>query len=201
MPAEPPPSGARRRRFAKPVPAERAYVAFRAPAQHHPDWLALEAIAELFFGGPSSRLVRRLVTEMEAATQVDGMVTPLADPGLFEVFATLRQGHEAELVEDVLLGEAARVAAGEVSAADLAKVKRKLETSFWMDLVTGDGKAEALGHFESTLGDWRRLTEVAERTRALTVDDLARAATHYLREEALVSVVAEPSDEDEEMDS
>jgi zinc protease len=195
LPEEPSPSGARRARFAKPVAAERIAMGCRAPRQGDPDWLALEAVAELFFGGPSSRLYRRLVTEEEAASAVDGTVTPLADPGLFEIFGALRADVPAERVEIAFLEESARVARGEVPAADLAKVKRKLETGFWTELYAAEGRAEAVGHYESTLGDWRRIGEVAARTRALTVDDLARAASTYLTEASLVSVVAEPSGE------
>jgi zinc protease len=195
---EPPPRGPRRKRFEKAVAAQRLAMGFRAPRQADPDWLALEAVSELFFGGPSSRLYRKLVTESEAASAIDGTVTPLADPGLFEVFAALRAGIDASVIETGFLEEAARVAKGEVPVAELDKVKRKLETAFFTELYSIEGRAEAVGHYESTLGDWRLIGEVADRTRALTVDDLARAAGKWLVEDALVSVVAEPSGEVED---
>ncbi len=55
-----------------------------------------------------------------------------------------------------------------------------------------DGKAEALGHYETALGDFRKVTALAERLAAVTADDVARVVRAYLRPERRTIVIAEP---------
>ena len=70
-------------------------------------------------------------------------------------------------------------------------------------MVDIDGKAEELGHYETTLGDFRQLGVLAERLASITADDVARAVRHYLVPSHRTIVIAEPEedvDEDEDDD-
>jgi zinc protease len=200
---EPPQSVERRASWKKPVPADRAVFAWRAPAQGHPDWLPLQLASEVLLGGPSSRLYRRLVVESETASSVSGMLMPVAQPGLFEIFTSMVRGKTAADAEAIIDEEIERLIVGSLSPAELAKCKNRYETGFWSELETADGKAEALGHYETVLGDYRGLFAAAARVETLTVEDVRRAAATYLRKEARTIVVAEPSgevDDDEDDD-
>ncbi len=197
---EPAQTSERRASWKKPVQADRAVFAWRAPAQSHPDWLPLQLASEILLGGPSSRLYRRLVVETEIASSVSGMLTPAAHPGIFEIFASMVRGKTAADAELVIDQEIARLVSEPVSAAELAKCKNRYETGFWSELETCDGKAEALGHYEAVLGDYRALFHAAERVALLTAEDLQRAAATYLVPQARTIVVAEPSGEDEDED-
>ncbi len=194
----------RRARYAKPVAADRAIFAWKSPPQVHDDWVVMMVLNEILVGGPSARLYRELIIEREAATTVHGMLAPFHDPGLLEVFVGLKRGHAFPEAAEVIDAASARLAREPVSAAELAKVKNRLETELWTQLDTADGKAEALGHYECTTGDSRRLFEVARRVDEVTAEDLMRAAAVYLRPERRTVVVAEPSgeepDEDDEGD-
>lgn len=198
VPAEAPQESTRRATFAKPVPADRAIFAYRSPPQAHPDWLALEVACEILCGGPSSRLVHRLVVDKEAASQIAGDVAPLRDPGLLEISVSMKRGHTAAEAEAILDEEAARLAADGPEPAELDKARTRLETAFWADLDNAEGKAEALGHTETTLDDYRRLFEIPRLLAALVPEDLARVARRYLVASSRTTVVAEPSGEAEE---
>ena len=67
-------------------------------------------------------------------------------------------------------------------------------------LVDVDGKAEALGHYETALGDFRRLTALAERLTAVTADDVARVVRTYLQPARRTIVIAEPEADDDDAD-
>jgi predicted Zn-dependent peptidase len=76
--------------------------------------------------------------------------------------------------------------------AEVEKAKAIAETDFWTSLVDVDGKAEALGHYETALGDFRKVNAVAERLAAVTTDDVARCVRAYLRADHRTVVIAEP---------
>jgi zinc protease len=192
--AEPVQVSERRASWKKPVTADRAVFAWRAPAQSHPDWLPLQLASEVLLGGPSSRLYRRLVVESETASSVSGMLMPVAQPGLFEVFASMVRGKTADDATAILDEEIRRLVAEPVSPAELAKCKNRYETGFWSELETADGKAEALGHYETVLGDCRTLLAAAERVRDLTGEDLQRAAATYLRRDTRTVLTIEPAE-------
>jgi zinc protease len=196
LPAEPPQRGERRATFEKPVAADRVVMAWKTPQQGHPDWLVVQAINELLTGSPSARLYRRLVVVDETASSVQGMVMPFHHPGLCELLVTMKRGQPAAVAEAVIDDELDRLRREPISDAELGKIKSRVMTDFWSELETADGKAEALGHHEATLGDYRRLFDVAPAIDALTADDVQRVARAYFVTEARTVVVAEPSGED-----
>jgi zinc protease len=211
VPEEPPQAGERRARYGKPVAADRMLVGYRAPAQGHADWLPLLFANELLLGGPSSRLWRRLIVVEECAAQAQGMVMPFQHPGLYEIVVSMKRGHRATEAEAALDEEIARLASDPIPDAELEKVRNRVETDFWCELETADGKAEALGHYETVVGDYRRLFDFATRAESITAEDVKRAVRTYLGREGRTLVVAEPSgeappggddgDEDEEVAS
>lgn len=190
---EPQQGGERRARFAKPVAAERAVYAYKSPAQAHPDWLPLLAAAEILTGGQSSRLWRELVVDREAATGVSAALTPFRDPGLCQLYVSLKRDAASDAAEEAIDRAIATLAAAPPSDAELAKAKNRLETSFWSDLDGVDGKAESLGHYETTLGDHRVLFDAARRLADVGAEDVRRAAETYLVRDARTVVVVEPS--------
>ena len=189
---EPVQIGERIARFKKPVPADRLLVAYRAPAQSHADWPVLDLISSLLTGGPSARLYKRLVVETQVCSSCDGYVLPFRDPSLFELSFTLTRGNDAAEVITEVNDAAARLCDVPVSQAELTKVKNGAETDFWGPLASCDGRAEALGHYHTTLGDYRLLFRALDELRRVDAGDVMRAAHRYLDSGQRTIVVAEP---------
>ncbi len=179
-------------RAPKPIATDRLLVGYKAPGQDDPDWATLEIVATLLAGSPSARLYRRLVIEREVASSVDAQLTPFRDPSLLRLAVTSARGHGADEVLALIDGELAAMAERPPARAEVEKAKALAETDFWTSLVDVDGKAEALGHYETALGDFRKVTSLAERLAAVTVEDVARAVHAYLRPERRTIVIAEP---------
>jgi zinc protease len=182
-------------RAPKPIATDRLLVGYKAPGQDHADWAVLEIVATLLAGCPSARLYRRLVIEREFASSVDAQLTPFKDPSLLRLAVTAARGHRADEILGVIDGELAKMAEQPPARAEVEKAKAIAETDFWQSLVDVDGKAEALGHYETALGDFRKVSAIAERLAAVTVEDVARVVRAYLQAARRTIVIAEPESE------
>jgi len=187
-------------RAPKPIATDRLLVGYKAPGQDDPDWAALEIVSTLLAGCPSARLYRKLVIEQEAASSVDAQLTPFRDPSLLRLAITTARGHSADEVIASVDRELAALIENPPQAAEVEKAKALAETDFWSALADVDGKAEALGHYETALGDFRRLTSLAERLTAVTTADVAHAVRKFLVPTARTIVIAEPEAETAESD-
>jgi zinc protease len=189
-------------RAPKPIATDRLLVGYKAPGQDDVDWPALEIVSTMLAGCPSARLYRRLVIDAEAASSVDAQLTPFRDPSLLRLAVTAARGHTADEILGIVDEELAAMLAKPPSRAEVEKAKALAETDFWSGLVDVDGKAEALGHYETALGDFRKLSAISERLAAVTADDVARVLRGYLASSRRTVVIAEPEAEtDAEGDS
>jgi zinc protease len=179
-------------RAPKPIATDRLLVGYKAPGQDDADWATLEIIATLLAGCASARLYRRLVIEREAASSVDAQLTPFRDPSLLRLAVTAARGHTADEILAAIDRELTAMAEQPPRHAEVEKAKAIAETDFWTSLVDVDGKAEAIGHYETALGDFRKVNSVAERLAAVTTQDVARCVRSYLRAERRTLVIAEP---------
>ena len=198
--AEPPQTRERIVRAPKPIATDRLLVGYKAPGQDEPDWATLEIVATLLAGCPSARLYRRLVIERELASSVDAQLTPFRDPSLLRLAVTAARGHGADQILAVIDEELALMAAQPPARAEVEKAKAIAETDFWTSLVDVDGKAEALGHYETALGDYRKVNALAERLAQVTVEDVARVVRTYLGSEQRTVVIAEPEPDHDDAD-
>jgi zinc protease len=185
-------------RAPKPIATDRLLVGYKAPGQDDPDWAALEIVSTLLAGCPSARLYRRLVIEKEAASSVDAQLTPFRDPSLLRLAVTTARGHDADEILETIDQEIAALLESPPTTKEVEKAKALAETDFWSSLVDVDGKAEALGHYETALGDFRRLGVIADRLTAVTADDVARVVRTYLMPTKRTIVIAEPEDDGED---
>lgn len=187
-PAEPPQARARRRQVQLPTVTEKLSIGLRAPALGDPRWVALSVLNDLLFGGRSSRLVKELVLDDELATTCWGFVTPFADPGLYEVWVSLREGRRAEEAEARVWAAFERVRREGVPEAELAKSRHQLELSMIGAMETTGGKAEQLGFDDTVVGDPVASFDRLERYRTIT-EDAIRAVAHQVLQKKRSSTV------------
>jgi zinc protease len=185
-------------RAPKPIATDRLLIGYKAPGQDDADWAPLEIVSTLLAGCPSARLHRRLVIQDEAASSVDAQLTPFRDPSLFRLAVTTARGHSADEILQTIDRELASLRDHPPTNGEVEKAKALAETDFWSSLVDVDGKAEALGHYETALGDFRKLDSLAKQLTAVSADDVARVVRTYLVPAKRTIVIAEPEDADAE---
>jgi zinc protease len=192
---EPPQTAERRVEVQKPAATEKLVVGYHAPALGDFDYPALSLLAEVLFGGRASRVYRKLVRDLETAVDVSGSVGPFHDPGLFEIYASAREGKTALELLTVLDEELDRVCGGVVTRAEIERAKARFELSLVGGLDTVDGKASTIGFYDTVLGRPAAAFERLEMTLALTTSDLLRVARRYLRRESRSVVLVHPQGE------
>lgn len=164
----------------KPTPTEKLSVGYKAPALGEPDYAALTVLNEVLFGGKSSRLYRALISDAELAGEARGSIAPSRDPGLYEIWVSLREERTAEEALVVVDAALEAVIAAGVAESELEKAKNRLELGFLHGMETASGKAEQIGFYETVLGDAGRIFSQLDAYRRVTSSDVRSVAAKLL---------------------
>lgn len=187
--AEPPQYGERTVRVEREGKAAYVFVGYRAPAATDPDWFRLALIDSVLagasapggngIGNRTSRLYRALV-ETELATSVSGGLYPSVDPYLFSIMITVRDGRHPEEVQAAFDAEIERVAAGEISEAELEKARKQARALFAYGTERVTGQAFWLA-FTENLSSYTWYEGYLDHLAAVTLEEVRQAARRYLR--------------------
>ena len=176
----------------KQVSSSRLYLAYATPPQAHEDWLALSLLTSVLTGGPSSLLYRELVVSTPIASSVDCSIMPFRGPGLFQISVNLLPDIEVEDALNIVKTCLADICKKPVPNAELEAAKAGQEMDFWLELDTLDGRAEAIGHFETTAGHYRELFSHAERIQLFTPEDVMRVRNKYFSDTGHITLRVVP---------
>ena len=179
----------------KPTPTEKLALGYRGPALGTPDFAALTVLNEILFGGKSSRLYRALISEGEIASDARGSLAPFSDPGLYEIWVSLREGHTAGEARTIVEQALATVARDSVSPAELDKAKNRIELGFLQGMETASGKAEQIGFYETVLGDASRIFLQLEAYRSVTAEAVKDAVARLLVPQRRTTLIVHPNGE------
>ncbi len=171
--------------------------AYHVPQTSHADFYALQVFQTILFDGQSSRLYQRLVDKDQIAIDVGGGVPFAFDPTLLILYAQPKQNVKPQKVETALYDELKKIQSGGVSTAEIEKAKNILLASFYRNMKTINGKADALGTYELFFGDYRKLLTAGESYGKITAEDVKRVANSYLVEKNRTVVTLIPTAEEE----
>ncbi len=173
-------------------PREQAVVlqAFPGPRAHGEDFYVGEMADELF-SGMASRLFERVREEKGLAYFIrSGRVLGL-DTGMFYFFAGTQPGREAEVLAEID-AEIARVTAGGVEPAELARCQTRLKAARRQGLQTNSSRAMQAGINAlqgQPINDWKNYDT---RIDAVTIADLAKFAQRYFQRALRTQLVVRP---------
>jgi len=189
---EPEQTAEKRLEVTKLTPTWKLNIGYHSPALSHPDHLPLSVLTEVLFGGRSSRLLKVLVRDLELASDVRASLSPLADPGLFEIFVSAREGVSAEQLLEVVDAELDRVLTDPITEDELVRATARTELSLLQGLSNNEGKASTIGFYEVVLGNpiagFERLSALA----SLRPEDMAAVARRYLKRSARTVILVRP---------
>ena len=111
----------------------------------------------------------------QLASDVDGDLSPFAEPGLFEFSLILRPGVSGAAALAALQAELTRLP-DDLQAAELEKARCNLELAILEELQDVEGCAAALGHHETNEGDFSRALTQLARYAKVELGDLSRVA-------------------------
>ncbi len=192
--AEPPQVGERRVTVEKEGTASYLKIAYHAPSADHPEFVALLLVDAILTGAKginlwssfrtpppqrSARLYRRLV-EGRLASSVSGVLLPTADPFVYTVSVTARDGVALDAVEGATVAELDRVAREGVTPQELDRARRQLRARLVFENDSVTNIAHQIGYFE-TVASLEVFLSLEDRILRATPDQVAEAAAHLLR--------------------
>lgn len=186
---EPEQMGERRVRVERPGTTHFVQMGYRVPAATDPDWFKLELVNSILCGpdgmggggidNKTSRLYKALV-DTELAASVDGGMTQTIDPFMYMINVVVRDGRTPEEVEAALNVEIDRLRNGDVTEAELNRVKKQARALFAYSTERVTMQAFWLAFTENVEG-YQWFENYVDNLEAVTLDDVKEAAAHYLR--------------------
>ena len=176
------------------VQLPRVYDAWHTVRAFARDAAALDVLADVLAGGKSSRLYRRLVYEMQIATQVAAYHDALRLDGSFRLFTTARPDHDLNELQRVVDEEIRRLAETGPTPREVERVVNQTEAQFLarMERVGSfGGKADQLAYYDYFVGVPDYFQADLDRYRRVTPAEVQRVARAYLlrRHRVVLSVV------------
>jgi zinc protease len=159
--------------------AELARRAASPPAQN--DIYPLVVLSAAMSNGVTSRLYQALV-ERELAVTATTNCDQFRDPGLFNVYVTVRPGVEARRVEEVIHSELARVAKDGLTPAEVEKAKQQIVAQVAYNRDGTFNVASQISEAEA-VADWRFYKDYAANILRVTAEDIKRVAGIYFTED------------------
>jgi predicted Zn-dependent peptidase len=167
-------------------------ITYAIPNFEHEDQVALSAISEILSAGKSSRLEKSIVYEKQLANMVTAYNMELQDPGVFLIMAMCNPGVEATTVEKEILLELERLKKGDITQAELDKLKINAKADFIYSLESSSSVASLFGEYLSK-GNLQPLLEYEEKLDKLSVKEITRVAEKYFDTNRSTTVILKKS--------
>jgi zinc protease len=153
-------------------------ITYAIPNYEHDDQVALSAISHILSSGKSSRFEKTLVNEKQLANQVYGYNMELADPGVFLIMAMCSRDASLDTLEKEILIELEKIKNGDVTQAELDKVKINTKAEFIYSLESSSSVAGLYGDY-IVKGNIQPLLEYEEKLDKITLKDISDTAKKY----------------------
>jgi len=154
-------------------------VAYHGVPGAHPDYVAIDALAEIMTIAPAGRLYKSLV-ETKKASAVGSWAAELLDPGFIMFNAQVPLTDSIDVARESAIATLEGVAGQPITQAELDRVRaRELKH---IDEALSDPTRFGVRLSESiAAGDWRLFFLQRDRWRALKPADVQRVALQYLK--------------------
>jgi len=169
-------------------------IAYSIPDYAHEDQVVLSAISHILSAGKSSRFEKRLVHEKHLVNQIYGYNMEMKDPGVFLVMAMVNPGVDVEDVEKEILSELEKLKNGDVTQAELDKVKINTKAEFIYSLEASNNVASLYGDYLAK-GSLEPLLEYEENLDKITLKDIVRVAKKYFDHDHSTTVILKKHEE------
>jgi predicted Zn-dependent peptidase len=166
-------------------------IGFHKPAINAADDYVFDIITSILGQGRTSRLHKKLVIDMQIASDIGVFDAPgNRYPNLLVLNATPRSPHTVQEVETAILDELERLKTEPVSERDLQRVLNKIEFDEARRMGTNGGLARNLTEYEAVAGTWRYMADYRRKVTAVTPADIQRVARQYFtRENRMVGFI------------
>ena len=152
---------------------------YHIPAGPHPDFPALEVLADLLDAAPSGRLYKALVETKKAASVSTG-AGGYHDPGIFEIEAEVRKEKPLGEVRDETLAIVEGIKDVDLTTEEVERSKTRLLKNLELNSADPNRLAIELSEWTSQ-GDWRLYFLHRDQLEKVTPAQIKEAAGKYFR--------------------
>ena len=170
----------------------RIHIGLRVPSVLEHESIALECLDELLFQGDSSRIYKALIYDKELASFVYSSLPQFRGEAVYEIGIELRPEQSVDAVHDLVFSELRKVADDGVEDFELSRVKRTKELHSYRGLQTVQQRAESLGYWQSTSGDFKFNFLRLKQIQSVTSQDLKMIAQKLLNPKLRCIVIGRP---------
>jgi len=163
-------------------------VGMRALSRGDDDRFALSALNQILGGGMSSRLFQEIREQRGLAYAVYSYRSSYVESGALAVYAGTAPSRTTEVL--TLIGEELdKLAQDGITEHELALAKGHLKGSLALALEDSGSRMNRIGRAELVHNEVLTVSELVERTDAVTQDDVRRVAERVLGNERVVALV------------
>ncbi|MDH5638804.1 MAG: insulinase family protein, partial [Nitrospinota bacterium] len=155
-------------------------MGFHKPTMPDHDDYVFDVISQILAGGRTGRFNKELVINKKVAVSADTFTAPGSRyPHVFTIAGTPRPPSTTQDLEKEVWVELERLKSEPVEEKELQKVVNNMEANMIRELVSDYSMARKLTYYQQMTGDWRYLTEYLEKIKAITPEDIQKAAKKY----------------------
>jgi zinc protease len=152
---------------------------YHVPAGSHPEFAAVDIIAQVLGDTPSGRLHKALVATKKASS-VLGFDFQWHDPTLAIFGAEVRQGDPLDAARDTLVQSIEGIATNPPTKEEVERARAQLLKDIELAQNNSDRVGVTLSEFIGA-GDWRLFFLHRDRLRKVTAEDVAMVAAKYFK--------------------
>lgn len=152
--------------------------AYHIPSGGHPDYPAIEVLANIFGTEPAGRLYKNLV-QTKLASNVSAFSFSLHDPGMIMFGAEIPKDASLEAAQAAYLETIEGVASAPIQAEEVNRAKTQILKDRELRASNTTQIAIELSDWGAQ-GDWRLYFLFRDRVEAIKVEDVQRVAETYL---------------------
>jgi zinc protease len=162
------------------VQLPRIYYRWHTVAWFAPDDAALDLDAYILAGAKNSRLTKKLVYDLQLATEVVAFQNSNRLDGDFVLWATARPGHDLAEIRSIIDAELKRLALEGPTPQEVTQAQNSREASFLSHMEEVQQKADRLNAYYYATGQPDYFAKDLARYRATTAAGVQEAARTYL---------------------
>jgi len=179
----------------QPVTTTALALLYDAPAADAPGAQACQVLVEMLANMESAPLRRRLVEEEELATDLGAWHLGFRLDGCLEFQLNLAPGADWRDAVAIVDEECDRLVASLPDTSLVERGRNRRELGFLRSNFAVGSRANGLGHFETTVGDFSRFFDSARLIAETGPEDIRNAAGQTLVSDARTVVVSIPAED------
>ncbi len=182
IPQEPTQTAFRELTVQRNVPADCLAMTFHIGGRLDRSFYVFDLITDVLADGDSARLVQRLTRDERLLSDVDATVSGSLDPGILTLSGTFLEGTTKDDILRIFWEELDRIKRGEISEAELQKVKNRMEAMKIFREISCQVKATNLCTCEA-FGNVDLINNEAEIYNTITIEEIQQMAHEVCTQE------------------